>query len=580
MDRGRPFRRGGPNRSIPSSGEGIQPNELINKREMLPVIIPTRPPSRGRGFPGRGRGSSYRENWSKRQEPDSRQQPRFHQQPRSQPDFRRPPPTGPRNTFTSNGRSSASSPSSSHHISKRRKLDSDFSSPLVETQPSISRMSATIPPMVLKPPSTRIMAPPVQPALVQPEAVSSIRVNSEPSVTAAEDKDEPLATIIQMRVKVEPSIDPPVRIKSEPLPPELESSSLPRAITTGTHRVHPLPSDCEKTHPEFQKNRLKWSKAELDALETQFRRRGVVIEIERKLLREDGFVIDWVSSVPVWSDTLKPVNAVEGDESAPIVIDSDEEDEMIPEPPRRPVVTTRPPAPPPLSETPFTMPSSRPSQSRPRADFIPVPKPSNASRRQPRTETPPSMVMTHRPKIIEKSSSPPLIVNESPHPMEQLARDFLSRFMMTFDTERSRLLSAYASEAAFSYRVVSKSASSSARRFAPTIASKLTGDQNIVRALCSFGKHRYFPRGEELNVDYDFRPIDQTSVFLGVHGQVVLPHTTDSQLDEKVLVDHSFILQFPDDGHGKILIHQMVLRDEKWKTSKEMREEGLFYWLE
>jgi hypothetical protein len=95
-----------------------------------------------------------------------------------------------------------------------------------------------------------------------------------------------------------PSTPPPqsIRIKQEDAEPPLPQR---RVVTSGSRR-YLIPNDCEKGQLNFKHNRQMWSKREADIL----RRRGC--KPVRMFIREDGMVIDWESSVPVWSDTLQP----------------------------------------------------------------------------------------------------------------------------------------------------------------------------------------------------------------------------------------------------------------------------------
>lgn len=113
---------------------------------------------------------------------------------------------------------------------------------------------------------------------------------------------------------------PAPEIKQErfsPMPDPIPQSSR---ITTGTHRVYPLPQNCVKaaSNPDFSRHRIRWSKTEIEGFKTEIRSRfrswlkthpdhpEVKFRIDRWMVREDGLIIDWTCSCPLWSDTLRP----------------------------------------------------------------------------------------------------------------------------------------------------------------------------------------------------------------------------------------------------------------------------------
>lgn len=138
----------------------------------------------------------------------------------------------------------------------------------------------------------------------------------------------PSPTIKQERLSPPPS--PKIKQEhptQEPLPSRYQ-------ITSGTHRVHPLPENCTKPNPHFVRNRMRWAKTEVESFTTEFRSRTrnwakkypekpeVQVHVQRWMTREDGLIIDWSvlvlltlptihdccrsCSVPVWSDSLRP----------------------------------------------------------------------------------------------------------------------------------------------------------------------------------------------------------------------------------------------------------------------------------
>ncbi|KIJ62768.1 hypothetical protein HYDPIDRAFT_41484 [Hydnomerulius pinastri MD-312] len=84
---------------------------------------------------------------------------------------------------------------------------------------------------------------------------------------------------------------------------ERSTSPLPtsrRLVTSGVKRYAPLPPNCLPTCPEYKRNRREWMGLCLRELQV------LNLKTERKLIRDDGLIIDWSSPIPLWSDTLKP----------------------------------------------------------------------------------------------------------------------------------------------------------------------------------------------------------------------------------------------------------------------------------
>ncbi|KIK98689.1 hypothetical protein PAXRUDRAFT_31016 [Paxillus rubicundulus Ve08.2h10] len=82
-----------------------------------------------------------------------------------------------------------------------------------------------------------------------------------------------------------------------------ERSSPPtgrRLVTSGVKRFFPLPRDCLPSCPQYKQNRQEWASRCIKELE------ALNLKAERKLIRDDGLIIDWTSHVSVWSDTLRP----------------------------------------------------------------------------------------------------------------------------------------------------------------------------------------------------------------------------------------------------------------------------------
>ncbi|KAI6155611.1 hypothetical protein BKA82DRAFT_180682 [Pisolithus tinctorius] len=91
---------------------------------------------------------------------------------------------------------------------------------------------------------------------------------------------------------------PPIAVKSEPSSPSLPIGR--RLVTSGVKRFFPLPQNCQPSCPQYKFNRKQWAASCIKELEV------LALRVERTMIRDDGLVIDWSSSVPVWTDTMKP----------------------------------------------------------------------------------------------------------------------------------------------------------------------------------------------------------------------------------------------------------------------------------
>lgn len=88
-----------------------------------------------------------------------------------------------------------------------------------------------------------------------------------------------------------------VKREQSPTPPPPQR----KLVISGTKRFAPFPSNCLPPNPGYKQHRRTWSKkcqSEIEALKLQ---------TEKLLIRDDGVIVDWKSPVPVWSDTLRPV---------------------------------------------------------------------------------------------------------------------------------------------------------------------------------------------------------------------------------------------------------------------------------
>ncbi|KAH7927909.1 hypothetical protein BV22DRAFT_1193208 [Leucogyrophana mollusca] len=89
-------------------------------------------------------------------------------------------------------------------------------------------------------------------------------------------------------------------VKRERSPSPAPTTAPRQLVTSGVKRYAPYPQNCLKSCPDYRKNRAAWAAAHYRELKC------LNIQKERVLFRDDGLIIDWRSSIPVWSDTLKP----------------------------------------------------------------------------------------------------------------------------------------------------------------------------------------------------------------------------------------------------------------------------------
>lgn len=112
----------------------------------------------------------------------------------------------------------------------------------------------------------------------------------------------PKSTIIKREHGTSPQLSSRSAVRS-PLVKRERSPSLipehPLPVLEGCSRFV-LKADCIPSHPDYRKNRNRWSCEVIDDLRTK----GVIAT--RVLFRDDGMVVDWKSDVPVIPDTLLP----------------------------------------------------------------------------------------------------------------------------------------------------------------------------------------------------------------------------------------------------------------------------------
>ncbi|KAF9564925.1 hypothetical protein CPC08DRAFT_704984 [Agrocybe pediades] len=89
-------------------------------------------------------------------------------------------------------------------------------------------------------------------------------------------------------------------VKLEPRSPSPSAILPQRKLVTESCSFYPYPVECKSTVPQYKENR----RAFFLQKNKELKRLG--LQRTKVLSRDDGLVIEWTSSVPVWSDTLLP----------------------------------------------------------------------------------------------------------------------------------------------------------------------------------------------------------------------------------------------------------------------------------
>ncbi|KAK0494948.1 hypothetical protein EDD18DRAFT_1173225 [Armillaria luteobubalina] len=488
--------------------EDYQPNECINKRKQAapPVISTTsrggRPFIRGAGL----RGGGNRASFSRRQSIAGGSPLRAYSNASLHP-------VAPRNPF------------------RVQAPPASYSSSTINDPPSNTRNNFE---------AVEIRVPNIT---IEPENKRQKLTHEETAVVA---------------VSTPCSHPPDAPLKTE----EADTNVTPLATptTTGSKRYHPLPPDCQKSHPNWSTNRKHWYKLESKFLKS----RG--LNILRSFFRDDGMVIDWSSPVPVWSDTLQPEQSSSSSPYPP----------PTPKKRRKKSKASKRNFNGIISSEPIILPGPDPTPSpNDNIDIISITS-SDTGNDEPEViiiddddSTQPAIQM---PTAETFSDVDPRAT------MESHALQYLKQYVLTFDHDRSLLREAYTENALFSYSIVHDKplSMSEAHLFSGCETSSNTtlraGPADIVEALSSFGKHQFFPRRATLNADYDLLYLGNDQILLAVHGQVVDPRSDEE--DAKVAVDQSFVLCSNEISGPWPLVavsHQMVLRDQAWLPACQLR---------
>ncbi|KAH0833282.1 hypothetical protein J3R83DRAFT_12347 [Lanmaoa asiatica] len=266
------------------------------------------------------------------------------------------------------------------------------------------------------------------------------------------------------------SILPPSQVKCERSSSPLSVER--RLVTSGTKRFAPVPNDCLPSCTRYKHNRSEWvarCAKELEALN---------LTSERKLIRDDGLIIDWKSDVPVWSDTLKPDPL---DLAATIMLAhrSNAQWHRPPfrkdSPPKSATIvstqecpTTSPPilgdvsdvAPPLRKKLPVPpRPSSKRLNNHSQPIFVNTPPSGPGSSSPYRVHIPSDtqhdqVAVPPKPlsRVCDRSIAP-CTSSKAEEEMSEMTLSYIRRYVQTYEADRASLASAYARNASFAYRV-------------------------------------------------------------------------------------------------------------------------------
>ncbi|KAJ7235576.1 hypothetical protein C8J57DRAFT_1728636 [Mycena rebaudengoi] len=362
------------------------------------------------------------------------------------------------------------------------------------------------PPSVLSRPSAPIPHSPPSPIRVDALAVKTEESPSElpPSPPPPAPRSPP----------------PPICVKTEARTPSPPPANPPRrAVTSGSKRCFPVPYDCTRAarNTDFAANRRKWARSECTLL------RDLGLHVEKFFFRDDGMVIEWTSSEPVWLDTLRPVRTrVRTPVDIPTdveIIDIDADPES---PPRNPS---------PLPGPTLPVPSSVPDDT-----------------------------------VATDDADDEQIEIE----IHELGLQFVQQYILTFDSERPALAQAYTDDAVFSFRDTDLAAPA---HFTFQRAARLAqAGKSTMPALPRLHDYRFSAGGAPVDVDYDTVLLegDEGMLLVTVYGQLVGP------VGQQRGVDQSFVLRRPVEGEKGpwpllAVSHQMVVRDTPWMRGAKDR---------
>ncbi|KAG0705714.1 hypothetical protein DFH29DRAFT_905588 [Suillus ampliporus] len=372
-----------------------------------------------------------------------------------------------------------------------------------------------------------------------------------------------------------------VRVKREqsPSPPPPQR----KLVVLGTKRFAPFPLNCLPSNPGYKLNRRAWAnkcKSEIEGLKLQTEKlliRYVELHWMNCILipsRDDGIIVDWKSSVPVWSDTLQPA---ELDLAATITLAHQANAQQ-----RHASLHRTPPHSRSHVSPPVTGPDDGVISQSTHTQKLPIPPrprrnvaspsvsslPAGGSRPQaPPKPDPPTAEVPAPFKPLNDFPTIEIVPDEE-EKMSKMSMEYLERFFQTFDSDRASLASAYSSNACFSYREVqcfSPQLSQLNPPLPPSDTIKCTR-LDITATLLSLPPLQLLPlSGSEAHVDYDI-------MWLGASvGMFVICRGVHHGDSSRRPVTHSFLLRHKEayeedaraDGVWPLVAvaHQMVIFD-------------------
>ncbi|KAF9451169.1 hypothetical protein P691DRAFT_773365 [Macrolepiota fuliginosa MF-IS2] len=201
------------------------------------------------------------------------------------------------------------------HIKEKRPHDLPSSPRLhLPPRPSLPVKPAAFPIVRVKeesvgdlPVSTHISLFPRPP---QPISCANMDAIATPKV---EDVDSDLLPPLSTKLTTPPQLssvdvksipeDTPKPIKQEP-PDPAEVIIPQRRLVTESCSFYPIPDNCRKSVPGYKDNRIGFFRKECKRLQS------FGLTKQKVIFRDDGLAIEWISPVPVWSDTLLPAPEV------------------------------------------------------------------------------------------------------------------------------------------------------------------------------------------------------------------------------------------------------------------------------
>ncbi|EDR05179.1 uncharacterized protein LACBIDRAFT_294891 [Laccaria bicolor S238N-H82] len=187
-----------------------------------------------------------------------------------------------------------SSPPPLNEISFNRELQQSLSPRLItpDLPPLKRRKLDTEHEILVKEGAEEVPPPKPKPPLPKRSTRSgSAAFSSSPAFsTQPPPKSRPFEKELSPQVKAEPSS---LSLSPPPPPPS-------RRLITESCTLFPIPDNCRKSYPTYYQNRKNLFREKVSWLA------GFGLKKTRVFFRDDGMVVEWTSSTPVWSDTLMP----------------------------------------------------------------------------------------------------------------------------------------------------------------------------------------------------------------------------------------------------------------------------------